>query len=361
MKNSKMRKATSVAIVAILFASIMFSLAPAPSTALASDGLGTIVIDWSHGQYKASAEHLDRFLEGNLTAMGFDIEFAVGGLNSTILEDANGLIIGSIYGETSGFLAAEVTAVADWFNAGNKFLWVAHDSDFGSGSTGQFINDNMTQILEAVGSHVYAEPTSVQDPVSYAGASYRPVANGTSDDAFVADIVANVETVFVHSPTCLYGSDSDTPGEGVDPVALEDTSITDVYPLLFHGGNATIVDSDILYPYAHTDGEQGAYVSVTIEVNAGDNESGAIVVSGGGVIGYYWPMTESSYAGVTGMDGLLLVSQAIDFGMQDALPEPITTTTTTTEPPLFDMTTLLLIGGAAVVVIVLIVIVIKKR
>jgi len=208
-------------------------------------------------------------------------------------------------------------------------------------------------MLEAVGSHVYHEPTAVQDSSSFAGASYRPVSNTTGTDPFVATIVNGVQEVFTHSPTCLYGSDSATPGENVTPVALETESIDNVYVLLAHSSNGTIVDSDLTLPYAHEDGEHGAFVTMTIEMKAGTAGTGVIVVSGGNVVGSYWAMMEDSYAGVVGMDGLYLVRQAIDFGMKEAAQAAAGL-------PL-DPMLLAIIGIGVVVVIIIVVVVIRRK
>jgi hypothetical protein len=155
------------------------------------------------------------------------------------------------------------------------------------------------------------------------------VANGTSDDAFVAGIVEGVEAVLMHGPTLLYGSDSDTPGEDVDAVALETTSIDNVYPLLYYGGNATITDADVTYPYAHTDGDIGEFVATTLEIAAGENETGVIVVSGAAPYGDYRPMFIESYYDIV-LTGYNLVIQAIYFGTLKA------TTTQHTGNILFD-------------------------
>ena len=325
MNYKNMRKTTFVVATAFLMASLLVSSVPsvaiASSTSAAGE-MGTILIDYSHGAYKAAAEHVDQWLADNLTLLGFEVVFIWGGLNSTILNTADGLILPNIWGVSNGYLASEVSAVGDWFNAGNKFLWVGGESDFDEPDGGQVVLDNQTLILEEVGSHVYHEPTAVQDAVSFAGASYRPVANITTDNEDLAGIVNGVDEVFMHSPTCLYGSNNLThPGEGVNPVALETTSIEDVYVLIQHGGNATIVDSDITLPYVYEDGDKGEFVSVTLELNAGANETGALVVSGGNIIGHYWPMMESEYDIVTGMDGMRLVVNTIKYGMMHAMTE----------------------------------------
>jgi hypothetical protein len=342
--------------------------------AMTEQGEGTILIDYSHGQYKASAYHVDQRIWTSLFLMGYELTEVWGGLNSTILATADGLLLNKVWDIGNEFLASEVAAIGTWFNAGNKFMLVGGESDFVEASGGQWVLDNMTWVLETVGSHVYMEPTAVQDPDSYAGAPYRPVANITGSDPFVASIVNGVGKVLVHSPTCLYGSDSDTPGENVNAVALESASITDVYPLLYYF-NGTIVDSDLTAPYVHTNGEYGHFVAMTLEVNAGAAGNGALVVTGGNPYGHYWSMAESTYAGVTEMTGLYLLRQAIDFGMKNAAPEPVTSSTTTTTttpgtttpsttpPPPGPIDPLLLaaVGIGAVVVILLIVVVMRRR
>jgi len=309
--------------------------------AMTEQGEGKILFDYSHGAYKASSYRIDQRLYTSLFLMGYEVVEVWGGLNATILADATGLVLPKIWGVASGYLASEVTAVGDWFNAGNKFLWIGGESDFVEADGGH------------VGSHVYHEPTAVQDSSSFAGASYRPVSNTTGTDPFVATIVNGVQEVFTHSPTCLYGSDSATPGENVTPVALETESIDNVYVLLAHSSNGTIVDSDLTLPYAHEDGEHGAFVTMTIEMKAGTAGTGVIVVSGGNVVGSYWAMMEDSYAGVVGMDGLYLVRQAIDFGMKEAAQAAAGL-------PL-DPMLLAIIGIGVVVVIIIVVVVIRRK
>ncbi len=270
---------------------------------------GTIVFDYSHGQYSSAVEYIDQELDANLTAMGYTTVWAKGGINDTILDGAVALILGAVYGD--GFSSTEITTISNWFNTGNKFLWVGGDSDY-AGYT--YITDNMTAVLEGVGSHVYQEPTAVEDTISNCGAGYRPVANKTTTNPYVDAITDGVSKVLMHGPTLLYGSNSSTPGADTSPVALETTSITNVYPLLYYGGSATIADSDITPPIAHTDGQIGSFVATSIEMNAGSAGSGVIVVSGASPYGDYRPMYADSYYGVT-LDGYNLVLNAINYGI----------------------------------------------
>jgi len=337
MRTGNLAKKGITLAVALALCVVLLS-SPAPVQAAYP---WTIVFDYSHGQYSGSVEYIDEYLEGNLTALGFTVVWAYGGLNDSILEDADALVIGGIYGD-NGFTAAEVTAVGDWFNAGSKFLWVGGDSDY----DGTYITSNMTLILEEVGSHVYHEPTAIEDPISNCASGYRAVANGTSDDAFVAGIVAGVDAVLMHGPTMLYGSNSTTPGENVNPVALETVAIENVYPLLYYGAAATITDGDITYPYAHTDGATGAFVAATLEMKAGEANNSVLVVSGASPYGDYRPMYAAEYYNVT-LTGYKFVNQAIYFGAMSVAPP--------------DLTMTYLAAGLGVIVIIVIIVVIMKR
>jgi hypothetical protein len=304
------KRALTLLVIGSLLASFFIIPLPvAAEGASVSYKKGTIVFDYSHGQYSSAVAFIDQQLDANLTAMGYTTVWAKGGINDTILDGAVALILGAVYG--AGFTSAEITTISNWFNSGNKFLWVGGDSDY-AGYT--YITDNMTAVLEAVGSHVYQEPTAVEDPISNCGSGYRAVANGTTTNPYVAGIVDGVSKVLMHGPTLLYGSNSSTPGADTNPVALETHQITNVYPLLYYGGSATIIDSDITPPIAHTDGQIGAFVATSIEMDAGSAGSGVIVVSGASPYGDYRPMYADSYYGVT-LDGYNLVLNAIHYGI----------------------------------------------
>jgi hypothetical protein len=238
---------------------------------------------------------------------------AYGGINSSILENIDGFLLGSIRGLTDGFSIDEITSISDWFHQGERFLWVAYDSDYPSPG-GPYINGNSTLVLEAVGSHVYGEHTHVWDLEMNCGADYRPIANVTSNDPFVADIVRDVDSVLMHGATCLYGSDSETPSSVTNPVVFANTSIGNVFPFLYYSSTAYIADQDDLMPLAHENGDDESLVACAIEVNAGLSESGVIVVSGSAPYGSYCPMSADHYYNWS-LDGYQMILQAIEFGM----------------------------------------------
>ncbi len=295
-----------------------------------------IIFDYSHGQnFDTGYRNVDHLLEGNLTEMGYEVIWAKGGLNSSILEDAAGLIVGSMWGNMNGFQSFELEAIEDWFAIGNKMLWVGCKSDYPGPvlGTGQFVNDNATSILERVGSHAFPEPGEIDDYELNCGEFYRPIANTTSTDPFVAGIVSGVKAVLIHGSTVIYGSNSDTPGENVNPVPLETDSIENLYPLLFSSPASNIEDHDTLVsPYAHESWQIGSFVVCTLEIMAGASKCGVIIVSGTSPYGLNRPMYFDTYY-ERQLDGYIFVKRAIDVGirMAQTLATPPETTTTPTQ------------------------------
>jgi hypothetical protein len=258
--------------------------------------------------------------------MGYTVVFARGGLNSSVLSNAVALLVGSIAGQDNGFLASEITAVVDWVNSGHKLLWVGCDSDYTDlPSSGDYINQNMTALLTAVGSHVYPEYCGVTDTVSNAYQPYRVIATGTNTDAYVANVVRGVDAVLMHGPTLLYGSNSETPGYGVDSVSLETFELNNVYPLLYYNASAEVINqSPGSLPMAHVVGETGAFVAATIETHLGGEESQAtstLVVSGASPYGDYAPMYEDDYY-TTPLNGRNFVKQIIQYGIRGDFTPP---------------------------------------
>ena len=336
-------------ITAGILVSIMMILFINPQYILAEsdESPKRILIDYSHGQGSSiyGREVFDPLLFENLTESGYELVFAYGGLNASILEDVDGFLLGSIRGIMDGFLPDEITAVADWFNEGNRFLWVAYDSDYPDPG-GPFINGNSTLVLEAIGSHVYGEPTHIWDNELNCGSNYRPIANVTSKSPFVRNIVRNVDAVLMHGATCLYGSQNEIPSSLTNVVALENTSIANVTPFLYYSPAAYIHDSDTLLPIAHHNADNGSFVACTIETYAGLNKTGVIVVSGSAPYGSYCPMSADHYYNQT-LNGYKMILQAIDFGMSFGPPAPI-------EIPI-------LLTGIAVGIVFMILIVIERR
>ena len=308
-----------------------------------------IIIDYSHGQdqnVQGRYYHDPNFF-GNLSEMGYEVIIAYGGLNSSILESAKCLILGSIYGEDNGFSEEEFDVIGEWFQEDGRFIWVAYDSDYADDPEGcHFINTNMSTVLERIGSKVYGEDAHIADDILNCGATYRPIANVTSNDPFVAKVVEGVEQVLMHGATLLYGSNSSAPSRNESPVFLETVTIPGVHPILFYSPTAYVEDWNPPPPILYADHQMGSFVAATIQVTAGTTGENVIVVSGGAPYGSYCPMYADEYYDVP-LTGSRFVLQLVEFGMS--------------YPPQSLQTIYLVIGGAVVAVVAIALLLLDRR
>lgn len=288
----KGKKILPILLVGLLFLSVVSLPTPVQATNhttiidMEATQLETFkaVITSSHGE----SDTLRDQLVSNLTEMGFEVIIETGGINSTLLEDVDLLIMGSVY-HGINFTDAEVNAVKNWFaESGKKVIWVSGDSDF----SGDYIINNTNKMLEAVGSHLRVELCSVEDPDSNAGAGYRVVANiSNQEDPIVASILTkNITQLLFHGPSILYGLD-----ENNTPVALENTTLPNVHWIMKTGAAGVIVDHNPLTkPLAHEDNQNGSFVIAAMELL----EKGAVFTAGAALYGDYQPIINDEYKGV---------------------------------------------------------------
>jgi len=303
----------------------------------------TLVFDFSHGQRDYYG--YDYALNNTLVSQGYNVVWAYGGLNSTLLENADALIVGSVT-YTYSHDETEITAISDWFNQGGKFLWVAGDSDY---NNLYVFNENAYRILESVGSHVYPEQALIKAEQNVVGnQAAKVIANVTTQNPMFQSIVENVTDVMMAGGTTLYGSDHQYPNHELNPINLESNNITDVHQILYYNPTAYIRDNYPPPPIVHSDLQVGAFVAVTLEDNAGCSGNGVLVVSGSTPYGEYESMCWTNYWDERLLDGQLFVTQLIDFGVETAIQystrpsstipctttSPITSTTSTTSTTL---------------------------
>ena len=302
------RKLITSAFIAVMIISFAAPFVFTTNVQAATTSHIKIVIDASHGEISSKSEALTNQLIGNLTAKGYEVVVAKGGINSTVLTNATALLVGAVYG--ANFTDAEILAIKNWYNEGNKFIWVNGDSDY----SGNYIVQNSNKILEQIGAHLRVEPTSVEDPESNCGAGYRVVANVTNTDPAVASIVHNVTKVLFHGPSILYGINS-----AGEPVALENTTIPNVYWIMKTSPAGIIVDHDLVPPVAHSVDQEGSFVIFAVELAAGPSANNVVMVSGAAGYGDYEPMFSNLYHDVA-LTGNYLVKQAIDYGITKCQP-----------------------------------------
>ena len=138
-----------------------------------------------------------------------------------------------------------------------------------------------------------------------------------SNDSFVEALVKDVENVLMHGPTLLYGSQSSSPGTGINPIPLEGQPLEDVYPVLYFSPTAVISRARSPELVTHELNQTGSFVACTLEMSAGENNQGVLIVSGASPYGDYQPMWTEEYYDVE-LNGYVFVRQAIEFGMLKA-------------------------------------------
>ena len=305
--------------------------------AYAADTVKVVVVT-AHNEGDPTAQGF----KDNLTAWGFTVVEADTEINSSILEGAQILMMGSPY-FGANYTSAEIQAVVNWFNEGGKTIWVAGDSDYEEAG-GKYFSNNTNWVLEAIGSHLRVEPASVEDPESNAGASYRVVANVTNtEDEVTAPLVENVSKVLCHGPTFLYGVLDDG-----TPVALENTTIENVHWVLKTSPAGVVVENDpTKTAVAHEVDQVGSFVVVAIEMYAGPKGNNKIIVSGAAPYGDYRPLITPEYHDVQ-LDGIQFMHNMMNWAK------------VVEEKPM-DWTLYGIAGAVVAVVIVVVVLLMKKK
>lgn len=237
------------------------------------------------------------------------------------LAGADALILGSPYGgdgeEAFNATGAPVIfdTIFDWFNSsGNKFIWVAGDSDYDGA---EWINANASMILETIGSHLRLDLCAVEDPIQNAGDGYRVVANVTGTATEIAATVTGVaegtpgEGVLFHGPAPVYGWNYTL----ADYITLENQTMDNVFNVLQTSDVGVVVENNPnVTAIAHNDGQVANIVMAAAEINAGFWNNSKIFVSGAAPFGDYQPMNTNEYYSVP-LDGSRFVRQVILWGL----------------------------------------------
>jgi hypothetical protein len=259
----------------------------------------------------------------NLTALGYEVVVERGGINSSILQDASALILMKIKTQAGNYTQAEIDAIVSWMKTGNKFLWVASDSDYLDAyltDTGSdFRLDQGNKVLAAIGSHLRVELASVESPTWNIGAAaYRVLSNATNTaDPDVAKITAGItKPIYFPGPTVVifvndqgtYVSYDQLPKPGLF------SSTPAVFWVLKTAPDARIVDGSPKFPPVfYTNGQVGSYVLM-----AGEKYlygSSKVVVAGESPIGDVgYSIWTDLYRGVS-LDGPKILYNTIAWGL----------------------------------------------
>jgi hypothetical protein len=271
-----------------------------------------------------------RNVVGNLTALGYEVVVERGGINSSILQDASALILFKIKTQAGNYTQAEIDAIVSWMKTGNKFLWVASDSDFLDtylADTGSdFREDQPNKVLAAIGSHIRFELCSVESPTWNIGAVYRVLSNVTNTaDPDVAKIATGItKPIYFPGPAAIIFANDQGTLVSYDTLPKPGlfSSVPAVFWVLKTAPDAKIVDGSPKFPPVfYSVDDRGSFVLMAGEKYLyGSSKVIATVESPIGDIGY--SIWTDLYRGVA-LDGPKILYNTIAWGLTaDSAPIP---------------------------------------
>ena len=259
----------------------------------AADSGLVVAIDMGHGGYHAT--DVKNFL-GNLTTWGYTAKNITTTFTADSLSGVD-VLITFPPDVNHTFSTAEKTAVADWFNSGNKGLWATGDSDF-SDPEGK-VAAGLNAILEAVNSQVLTEQGSIEsDLQAGTNAPYRvraPIYN--SNELYVTNNFLSGATnheMFIHGPTSLIGvKDSSYVAIEGNEAYFQDHNVfwiaRCVNNATYHS-TETRASADGLKYQVHEDSSQSDFIGFTVERFAGTAKTSKIVVTSEAIMSDYKSM-----------------------------------------------------------------------
>ncbi|WP_297536681.1 CGP-CTERM sorting domain-containing protein [Thermococcus sp.] len=337
-----MRRAAILIAAFVLFSVFGFAMASAAETT----PIATVAVDLAHGEnpkgltpltYKnqtLTPGILETIKDMKWVYFGdpkYADELGIKDLGSKITYDAlKGVDVLIIPQPTNPFYPDEVQAIKQWLQEGGKVLWVAGDSDYGSGvKTQQFVDS----LLDQLGiTNLRVDLCSVEDPVSNAGKSYRVIALvQPSPDTPAKDMITKGfkygGKVLEHGPGVVAWVDNPN-GQGNWHV-LNDTSRPKyTYVIVRTTKNGEIVENNAPAAHAYQAGNTGQFPIVAVQiVELQGKKPDVIIVSGETPIGGYMPMWASVYYGVK-LDGPTFINNFLHWSVDVAQGKIAPTSTT---------------------------------
>ena len=333
-----MRKAAIVVAAFVLFSVFGFAMASAAETT------PTVAVDLAHGENPKGLTDVTyknkTLTEGILNTIKdmkfvyfgdakYEEELGIKNLGQKItydaLKDVDILIIGQ---PTSPFYPDEVQAIKKWLSEGGKVLWIAGDSDYGSGAKAQQFVDGL---LDQLGiTNLRVDLCSVEDPVSNAKKSYRVVAIvKPSPDTPKKDMLTkgfkNGGKVLEHGPGVVAWVDDN----GNWHPLSDDNKPKNAYIIVRTTENGQIVENNAPAANAYQAGDQGSFPIVAVQVVelSSSKKPNVIIVSGETPIGGYTPSWVSQYYDVP-LDGPQFVTNLLHWSVEMTKGTPSTSSST---------------------------------
>ncbi len=243
--------------------------------------LPLVMIDFAHAAFSSN---YNKFAD-HLLSWGYNVtKFTTGNFTAGSFTGVDVLIVPAL---DYNYTAAELTVVKDWFDTGNKAIWVAGDSDFGGNAMWAVRGNN---ILSSIGSTLRIESGAVESDYNFK-ASYRVSAtdynfNGTEAWNLVnglpyqgADAMAEF-----HGPTAVIAKNT------TGYFNLETNTFPNV-EWVVKTKNGTFlpntVAADANGAQVHTNNQEGEFVMLALQHSAGVAGTSKVVVSGENIFSTY--------------------------------------------------------------------------
>ncbi len=289
--------------VLIISLAVPFTSALRQPTINYSGGKLVVAVDLSHGE---NDKYLS-YIEGNITWVKWkEITTAI---TPDVLADVDVLIIGQ---PGTGFSPDEMTAIQNWLNQGNKILWIAGDSDYGSGPT---VQQACNDLLDFIGAKLRLEYAAVYDDYNNAGAFYRVLTRVMPDN--VPSLHTDVISQGITKPVLMHGPDAviwvDENGNYHDPV---NETFPGLIRIVWSYNTSYIGDNNEPPPLVYDPLDYGkgtgnhTFVMVAAEHYSDNNVT--IIVSGESPYGDYEPMYSWLYHNVS-LDGPQFIKNMITW------------------------------------------------
>ena len=319
-----MRLAIALAIVGLM---LLMPALPSAVNTHAQENKLVVALDLGHGE----SDKYINYIMSNITFVDFIL--INGTINSTVLQNVDILILGQ---PTVSFSVDEMDAIYEWLMSGNKTLWVAGDSDYGSGNETQKIVNNL---LEYIGAKLRVEYASVYDDYHNCGRFYRVLFKVEPDNVpeLRTEIISEniTKPILGHGPAPLIWVDENgTAHDIVNETFPGLVRIAWSYDSAYIGDN-TLPPPLVYDPFLYGQGS-GNHTFVFIAAEYWPDYNDIIVVSGESPYGDYEPIWSPEYYGVQ-LDGPQFITNMIKWfvtmiTLGPATPSTTTNETTTTSP-----------------------------
>lgn len=260
-----------------------------------------IAVDLSHGE---SDLYLD-YIMGNITWVEWKV--ITDAITDEALTGVDVLILGQ---PTSGLSPDEIIAIQNWLDRGNKILWVAGDSDYGSGPT---VQQACNDLLTAINAKLRLELGAVYDDYNNAGAFYRVLTRVDPDNVpelYTEVLAENItKPILMHGPTAVIWVDEN--GTYHDPVNETFDGLIRIvwsYPTSYIGDNQA--PSNLVYDQFDYGKGTGNHTFVMVAAEYHADTKVTIIVSGESPYGDYEPMYSWLYHNVS-LDGPQFIKNMI--------------------------------------------------